>query len=78
MCVLSLALGEVLQDDAQVPQAVPEPGEREHRGLVGWVQLEHRQQPPAPGGAVRGLLEGAQSQEEHTPVSVCLSVCVCV
>lgn len=61
---VGLALREVLEDEADVPQAVFERREGQDSGLVGWVQLEHRQQPPAPGWTVgRGLEDDRQNEE---------------
>lgn len=51
-----LALREVLKDEAEVSQAVFKWGQGQDSGLIGRVQLEDRQQPPAPGRTIgRGL-----------------------
>lgn len=59
-----LALREVLKDEAEVSQALFEWGQGEDSGLIGRVQLEDRQQPPAPGRTVgRGLEDGYKGLE---------------
>lgn len=53
----ALALEEVLQDEAQVAQPVFEGWQGQDGGLVRRVQLQHRQEPPAPRGPVRRGLQ---------------------
>lgn len=55
-----LALREVLQDEAKVSQAVFERAQGQDSGLIGRVQLEDRQHPPAPGRTVGRGLEGSK------------------
>lgn len=59
-----LALRKILEDEAEVSQAVLQRGQRQEGGLIGGVQLEHRQQPPAPGRTVgRGLQRENQDKK---------------
>lgn len=52
-----LALREVLKDEAEVSQAVFKWVKGQDSGLIGRIQLEDRQQPPAPGRTIRRGLE---------------------
>lgn len=52
-----LSLWEVLKGDAEVSQAVFKWGQGQDSGLIGRIQLEDRQQPPAPGWTIRRGLE---------------------
>lgn len=59
-----LTLREVLQDQAEVSQAVFEWGQGQDGGLIGGVQLEDWEQPPAPGWTVGGGLEDTYKGSE--------------
>lgn len=52
-----LALREVLKDKAEVSQAIFERIQGQDGGLIGGVQLENRQQPPAPSWTIRRSLK---------------------
>lgn len=52
-----LALREVLKDKAEVSQAIFERVQGQDGGLIGGVQLEDRQQPPAPSWTIRQSLK---------------------
>jgi len=65
-----LALREVLEDKAEVSQAVFEWGQGEDSGLIGRVQLEDGQQPPAPrrtvGRGLQGVNQVRKQKHDHT------------
>lgn len=64
-----LALRKVLKDKAEVSQAVFEGGQRQDSRLIGRVQLEYWQQPPAPRWTVGwGLKEVNEVRVEANSV----------